>query len=74
MSIQIRAFLQAVGIFAAIGVSSLVLVNIMNLVPQEYYFGIAMTALGLMGFYLVYSICRAQLEYRAKLEEIAAKK
>lgn len=74
MSIQIRAFLYALGIFAAIGVGSLALVEIMNMIPQEYYFGIAVSAGILMGFYLVYSVCKAQLEYRAKLEEIVNKK
>lgn len=74
MSIQIRAFLYALGIFAAIGVGSLALVEIMNLIPQEYYFGITITALVLMGFYLVYSVCKAQLEYKARLEQIVNQK
>lgn len=74
MSIQIRAFLHALGIFAAIGVGSLALVEIMKMIPQEYYFSIFVGAGLLLGFYLVYTICKAQLEYQAKLEQIVNQK
>lgn len=74
MSIRTRAMLYTLGIFAAMAVSSFALVAIMELIPQEYYFSIFMAALIAVGLNFVYTVCKAQLEYKAKLEEIAAKK
>ena len=60
--------------FLSIGVGSFCLAQIMNMIPPEFYFPIFVAACIGMGFYLVYSVCKAQLEYRAKLEEIVSKK
>ena len=74
MSIRLRAMLYTLGIFVCIGVGSVCLVQILTMIPPEYYFPIYIAACIGIGFYIVYSFCVAQLEYRAKLEEIVNQK
>jgi hypothetical protein len=73
MSIKLRAMFYALGIFLCVGVGANCLVLISNMIPPEYYFPISMAAIIGMIFYFVYSVIVAQLEYQAKLAEIAKK-
>ena len=74
MSIKLRAFLYALGIFVAIGVGSVATVQILNMIPEAYYLPIFVVVVIALLFNLVYSICKATLEYQEKLQQIANKK
>ena len=74
MSIRLRAFLYALGIFVAIGVGSVVAVQILNMIPEAYYLPLFVVVVTALIFNLVYSICKAQLEYKEKLQQIAKQK
>jgi uncharacterized membrane protein YfcA len=74
MSIKVRAFLYALGIFVAIGVGSVAAVQILNMIPEAYYLPLFVVVVTALIFNLVYSICKATLEYKEKLQQIANKK
>lgn len=73
MNLKLLALSYTAGIFLCIGVGSVCLVQILNMISPEYYSSIFVAAGIGMCFYFVYSVCVAQLEYRAKLEEITKK-
>ena len=74
MNLKLRAFVYTTGIFLSILIGSFCLVQIMTMIPPEYYFPISVAACIGIGFYITYSMCLSQLEYRKKLEEIVNKK
>ena len=63
MNIRLRAFLYAVGIFAALLVTGFVLLTVGQMIPREYHFAIFVAVYTVVFvFGGIYSICRAQLE------------
>lgn len=73
MSIKLRAVFYTLGLFLCVAVGFNCLILISNMIPPEYYFPISLAVLIGAIFYFVYSAIVAQLEYRAKLEEITKK-
>jgi hypothetical protein len=73
MSIKLRAFSYTAGIFAAGAIAGLALIQIIEMLPATWIPYIGAGAVLALLFNFCYSITKAHLEYRAKLEEIAAK-
>lgn len=73
MSIKLRALSYTAGIFAAVSVGAVALVEILKMLPQEWVPNIFIGALIAMLFKFVYDIVKINLEYRDKLAEIVKK-
>ena len=73
MSIKLRAFSYTTGIFACVSVGAMALIEILKMLPQEWVPNIFISVLIALLFKFVYDMVRINLEYRAKLEEIAQK-
>jgi uncharacterized membrane protein YfcA len=73
MSIKLRAFSYTAGIFAAMTVGALALVEILKMLPQEWVPNIFAGVLIALLFKFVYEMVKLNLEYKDKLAEIAKK-
>lgn len=74
MSIRLRAFLYAVGVFASIFAGAFALNLIFSKIPSEWYYPMFMSAVFAVLFGTVYSVVKAHLEFNAKLQEINNRK
>lgn len=71
MSLKLKAFTKTAGMFAAVSLSSCVLVLILNSVPQAWIPYIFITFLVCFLFWVAYSFNLATLESQEKLKKIA---
>ena len=74
MNIKLRALSYTAGIFAAGAVAGLALIQILEMLPPDWIPKIFIGVLIAMLFNFCYTVTKAQLEYRDKLEEIVNQK
>ena len=73
MSVKLRALSYTAGIFAAVSIGAVALVEILKMLPQEWIPNIFIGALLVGLFKFVYDMVKLNLEYKDKLAEIAKK-